>query len=71
MYYLYNNKFRKSSNKSIDITSLNFPKYIEKEIKSYLEEKQLPNNNYYFIDIIDELINIEYKSLNIEKRLIK
>lgn len=62
LYYLKNGTFKYQMNDFIDIHDLNFPKNIQKEILTYQLEKQIPEENYYYEDILEELIKKKYKS---------
>ena len=68
MYYLVNGNFKREENIATDISSLNLQKYIKEEINSYINNKRNPNRNYYFIDIVDELISTDFTSPILEKR---
>lgn len=67
-YYLVNNNFNVDISYKIDIDNLILPKYLLSEIKNYIENKN-PEDNYYYIDIIDELISYECKNkINVKKK---
>lgn len=66
--YLKNGDFKINSNRGVDIESLSLPLEIKKEIEEYIIYNKVPKTNYYFLDIIDELINNDYKSKILEKR---
>lgn len=66
-YYLVNNNFSADISYRIDIDRLILPKYLSSEIKSYINERT-PNYNYYYMDIIDELLSYEYNNkINVKK----
>ena len=66
-YYLVNNNFDVDISYRIDIDKLLLPKYLSSEIKSYIIERT-PNYNYYYMDIIDELLSYEYNNKNNVKK---
>lgn len=68
MYYLINGDFRKNISFDTDVTKTNMPINIKKEIDAYILGKIEPLDNYYFIDIIDELIKIGYETPVLAKR---
>ena len=66
-YYLVNNNFNTDISYNVNINNLLLPHYLLSEIKSYTEDRE-PNYNYYYIDIIDELISYEQKNkINVKK----
>ena len=66
-YYLVNNNFDVDISYRIDIDKLILPKYLSSEIKSYINDRT-PNYNYYYTDIIDELLSYEYNNkINVKK----
>lgn len=68
MYYLVNGDFRKDITSFTNIESLKLQKYIKEEINTYISLKRKPNRNYYFIDIINELISSGFESNVLELR---
>lgn len=66
-YYLVNNNFNVDISYRVDIDKLLIPNYLLSEIKTYLEKKD-PELNYYYVDIIDELLMYEQKNkINVKK----
>ena len=59
LYYLIYGNYQKDINFSIDINNLVLPNILQRELASYLDGKQEPQTNYYFEDIIDELVSLE------------
>ena len=62
MYYLINGNFKKSISINSNVNTLDIPNNIKKEINAYIIGDIEPTSNYYFIDIIDELLKIGYES---------
>ena len=62
MYYLINGNFKKSISIDSNVNVLGMPDNIEKEINAYIVGEAEPSSNYYFIDMIDELLKIGYES---------
>ena len=62
MYYLINGNFKKSISINSNVNTLDIPNNIKKEINAYIIGDIEPTSNYYFIDIIDELLRIGYES---------
>ena len=66
-YYLVNNNFDVDISYRIDIDKLILSEYLSSEIKSYINDRT-PNYNYYYMDIIDELLSYEYNNkINVKK----
>ena len=66
-YYLVNKNFNADISYRVDIDRLIIPNYLLSEIKTYLEKRN-PELNYYYIDIIDELLMYEQKNkINVKK----
>ncbi len=60
IYYLINNTFKGNDIRSLQsANALVLPKELQKEINSYLASYQIPNYNYYFEDIINELMSLD------------
>lgn len=66
-YYLVNHNFNVDISYKIDIDRLIIPNYLLSKIKIYLEKRN-PELDYYYIDIIDELLMYEQKNkINVKK----
>ena len=46
-------------NQYIDVKDLVLPNILQRELVSYLDRKQEIKRDYYFEDIIDELVNLD------------
>lgn len=68
LYYLKNGTFKNQMGDYIDLYHLNFPTEIKKELSAYQLQQTTPTKNYYYEDIIEELIKIGYESPNLETR---
>lgn len=68
LYYLKNGTFKDQMNDFIDIQSLDFPKNIKKEILAYQLDRADINSDYYYEDIIEELIKKGYESPKLRTR---
>lgn len=66
LYYFVNGNFNASVDYYIDFRKLKLSKSLCKEVMSYSEGNG-PSQNYYFLDIIDELIKMGYESCNKSK----
>lgn len=55
-------------NDYVELTNLNFPKYIKQELSSYQLKAQEPKTDYYFEDILTELLKIGYESPKLLER---
>ena len=62
MYYLIRGNFKKSISLDSDVSKIYMPKNISDEINAYINGFIEPSTNYYFIDMIDELIKVGYTS---------
>lgn len=68
LYYLKKGTFKDQMNDFIDIQSLDFPKNIKKEILAYQLDRADINPDYYYEDIIEELIKKGYESPKLRTR---
>lgn len=68
LYYLKKGTFQNQMNDFIDIQSLDFPKNIKKEIIAYQLGRADIDQDYYYEDIIEELIKKGYESPNLITR---
>lgn len=62
LYYLKNATFKNQMGDYIDLYHLKLPKQIEQELSAYQLKQTIPNKNYYYEDIINELIKTKYQS---------
>ena len=68
LYYLKKGTFQDQMNDFIDIQSLDFPKNIKKEIIAYQLGRADIDQDYYYEDIIEELIKKGYESPKLRTR---
>lgn len=68
LYYLKKGTFQNQMNDFIDIQSLDFPKNIKKEIIAYQLGRADIDQDYYYEDIIEELIKKGYESPKLRTR---
>ena len=68
LYYLSNGTFYNQMNDYVELTNLNLPKYIKQELSSYQLKAQEPKTDYYFEDILTELLKIGYESPKLLER---
>ena len=68
LYYLTNGTFYNQMNDYVELTNLNLPKYIKQELSSYQLKAQEPKTDYYFEDILTELLKIGYESPKLLER---
>lgn len=59
LYYLIYGNYQKDINFNVNVKDLVLPNILQKELISYLDRKQEIKNNYYFEDIIDELVSLD------------
>lgn len=59
LYYLIYGNYQKDINFNVNVKELVLPNILQKELISYLDRKQEIKNNYYFEDIIDELVSLD------------
>ena len=62
MYYLINGNFKKSIIEDTNVINSNLPDNIKREINAYIVGDIKPSGNYYFSDIVDELIRSGFES---------
>ncbi len=62
LYYLQKGTFKDQMHDYIDLDTLNLPKNIKKEISAHQLSQIIPNKDYYYEDIIEELLKIGYES---------
>ena len=49
-------------NDYIDLYNLNLPKDIKQEISAYQQKRIIPKQEYYYEDILEELLRQKYES---------
>ena len=59
LYYLIYGNYQKDINFNLDVKDLVLPNILQRELVSYLDRKQEIKRDYYFEDIIDELVNLD------------
>ena len=59
IYYLIYGNYQKDINFNLDVKDLVLPNILQRELVSYLDRKQEIKRDYYFEDIIDELVNLD------------
>ena len=59
LYYLIYGNYQKDINFNLDLKDLVLPNILQRELVSYLDRKQEPKRDYYFEDIIDELVSLD------------
>ena len=62
LYYLKKGTFQDQMNDYIDLYNLNLPKYIKQEISAYQQKRIIPKPEYYYEDILEELLRQKYES---------
>lgn len=68
LYYLSNGTFHNQMYDYIELEDLNFPKSIKQELSSYQLKAQEPKSNYYFEDILTELLKKGYEAPKLLER---
>ena len=58
-YYLIYGNYQKDINFNLDVKDLVLPNILQRELVSYLNRKQEIKRDYYFEDIIDELVSLD------------
>ena len=59
LYYLIYGNYQKDINFNVNVKDLVLPNILQRELVSYLDRKQEIKRDYYFEDIIDELVNLD------------
>lgn len=59
LYYLIYGNYQKDINFNLDVKDLVLSNTLQKELISYLDRKQEIKKDYYFEDIIDELVSLD------------
>lgn len=59
LYYLIYGNYQKDINFNLDLKDLVLPNILQRELISYLDRKQEIKREYYFEDIIDELVSLD------------
>lgn len=59
IYYLIYGNYQKDINFNLDLKDLVLPNILQRELVSYLDRKQEIKRDYYFEDIIDELVSLD------------
>ena len=59
LYYLIYGNYQKDINFNLDVKDLVLPNILQRELVSYLDRKQEIKRDYYFEDIINELVNLD------------
>ena len=59
LYYLIYGNYQKDINFNLDVKDLVLPNVLQRELVSYLDRKQEIKRDYYFEDIIDELVSLD------------
>ena len=59
LYYLIYGNYQKDINFNLDLKDLVLPNILQRELVSYLDRKQEIKRDYYFEDIIDELVSLD------------
>ena len=59
VYYLIYGNYQKDINFNLDVKDLVLPNILQRELVSYLDRKQEIKRDYYFEDIIDELVSLD------------
>ncbi len=62
LYYLANGCFEFNENRYVNLSSLNLNDNMTEEIRAYINGKVKPIYDYYFEDIIDDLLEIGYEA---------
>lgn len=62
LYYLKKGTFQDQMNDYIDLYNLNMPKDIKQEILAYQQKRMIPKPEYYYEDILEELLRQKYES---------
>lgn len=62
LYYLKKGTFQDQMNDYIDLYNLNLPKDIKQEISAYQQKRIIPKPEYYYEDILEELLRQKYES---------
>lgn len=62
LYYLKKGTFQDQMNDYIDLYNLNLPKDIKQEILAYQQKRIIPKAEYYYEDILEELLRQKYES---------
>ena len=62
LYYLKKGTFQDQMNDYIDLYNLNMPKDIKQEILAYQQQRMIPKPEYYYEDILEELLRQKYES---------
>ena len=62
LYYLKKGTFQDQMNDYIDLYNLNLPKDIKQEISAYQQKRIIPKQEYYYEDILEELLRQKYES---------
>lgn len=62
LYYLKKGTFQDQMNDYIDLYNLNMPKDIKQEISAYQQKRIIPKPEYYYEDILEELLRQKYES---------
>lgn len=68
LYYLKKGTFQDQMNDYIELHNLNLPKDIKQEISAYQEKRIIPKPEYYYEDILEELLRQKYESPNLITR---
>lgn len=67
-YYLSHGTFKGEMKDYIELEPLNLPNFIKQELSSYQLKLRLPYDNYYFEDILTELLQRGYESPKLYNR---
>ena len=67
--YLEKGSFKNECHDIINFNSLSLPLEIKKELLSYSIKDRIIEKDYYFEDIIEELLRIDYEAPKIKERL--
>ncbi len=69
LYYLANGYFEFNEDRYINFSSLNLNNNIIKELRAYISGKIKPINDYYFEDIVDDLLKLGYESPKCKRKI--
>lgn len=69
--YLVEGEFMRFSDMHIDIRKTGIDYETQREINAYINELSVPSNDYYFEDIVDNLISKGYESPNCKVKRMK
>lgn len=69
LYYLANGYFEFNEDRYINFSSLNLNNNIIKELRAYIDVKIKPTKDYYFEDIVDDLLKLGYEAPKCKRKI--